>query len=1105
MPKRNDIKSVLVLGAGPIVIGQACEFDYSGTQAVRALKEEGLRVILVNSNPATIMTDPELADATYVEPLEADMVTRIIAKERPDAILPTMGGQTALNLALELEKQGTLLEFGVRMLGASPRSIRMAEDRDEFQSAMRRISLDIPRGRFAKSLDEARGIYEQLGLPLIIRPSFTLGGVGGSVVYNQEEFEERVSWGLGRSPTGEVLIEEALVGWKEFELEVMRDSADQCVVICSIENMDPLGVHTGDSITVAPQQTLTDKEYQRMRDAAFDVIREIGVETGGSNIQFGVHPKTGRMVIIEMNPRVSRSSALASKATGFPIARIAAKLALGYRLDEVSNAITRKTLACFEPALDYVVVKIPRWTFEKFPAVDQVLGSQMKSVGEVMAIGRTFTEALQKAVRSLEQDRMGLGMDGRDAVEVEKIEPHLLGEWRKMIQAKLSQPRQENLFFLRHALKLSIPLEDIARITGIDLWFIDQIERIVSMEKRLRAAVREPRPAFTSLRKTVSVELLWEAKRMGFSDHQLATLLRCDLGTIRKLRDLYEIHPSYLPVDTCAGEFEAYTPYYYSSYETGERDEIDAQDASVIVLGSGPNRIGQGIEFDYCCVHASLTLRDEGYRSVMVNCNPETVSTDYDISTALYFEPITLEDILAICERENPDGVVVQFGGQTPLKISDALTRAGITVLGTSPQSIADAEDREKFGAILSAHNLPTPPFGIAADYTEAERVAEEVGFPILVRPSFVLGGRAMEIVYDAEGLRTYLRESAGEVTPDHPVLIDRYIEDAYEFDVDAVSDGTDTVICGILQHIEEAGVHSGDSACVIPPYALQDGVREQIVTMTRQLARLFNVVGLMNVQFAYTNERLYILEMNPRASRTIPFVSKATGVNWVKIATRCIVGKTLKQMDVREELNPPLVAIKEVVFPFSRFEGVNPFLGPEMRSTGEVMGIGATISEAYSKAMYAAGTYLPSPEEGGTVFISVHERDKPRVLPIARKLVELGFSIIATSGTKKFLSKNGVDADYVYKVNEDRPNIADRMKDGNVRLLINTPLGRASYYDERIVGELAYRMNLPLITTLSAAEAALGAIERIGREDLQPIALQEVSSLLGVGQLKLI
>ncbi len=1098
MPKRNDINSILVLGAGPIVIGQACEFDYSGTQAVRALKEEGLRVILVNSNPATIMTDPELADATYVEPLESDVVERIIAQERPDAILPTMGGQTALNLALDLEKRGVLIEYGVRMLGASSHAIRMAEDRDEFQSAMRAIGLDIPRGSFAKSFEEAESVHEQLGLPLIIRPSFTLGGVGGSVVYNREEFQERVQWGLARSPVGEVLIEEALVGWKEFELEVMRDCADQCVVICSIENMDPLGVHTGDSLTVAPQQTLTDKEYQRMRDAAFKVIRQIGVETGGSNIQFGVHPETGRMVIIEMNPRVSRSSALASKATGFPIARIAAKLALGYRLDEVPNAITRKTTACFEPALDYVVVKIPRWTFEKFPTVDQVLGSQMKSVGEVMAIGRTFPEALQKALRSLEQDRMGLGMDGRDAIEVEKIEPHLLAEWRKMIRSKLSQPRPENLFFLRHALKLSISIKDIARVTGIDPWFIDQIERIVDFEKRVRALANGKHSKLSNLRKTVSAALLREAKRLGFSDHQLATLLRCEIATVRKLREIHEIQPAYLPVDTCAGEFEAFTPYYYSSYDTGDHGDIDSREEAVIVLGSGPNRIGQGIEFDYCCVHASLALRDVGYRSVMVNCNPETVSTDYDISSALYFEPITLEDVLAICEREEPDGVIVQFGGQTPLKIAEALTREGVNVLGTPPHSIADAEDREKFGALLSAHNLPTPPFGIAANYTEAERVAEDVGYPILVRPSFVLGGRAMEIVYDAEGLHTYLRESAGEVTPDHPVLIDRYIENAFEFDVDAVSDGQDTAICGILQHIEEAGVHSGDSACVIPPYALEDSVRAEIVSITRKLAQLFHVVGLMNVQFAYRDGQLYVLEMNPRASRTIPFVSKATGVNWVRIATRCIVGQTLKEMGILDDMEPPKVAVKEVVFPFSRFEGVNPFLGPEMRSTGEVMGIGSTISEAYSKALYASGTYLPSPSEGGIVFVSINEQDKQRMLPIARKLVELGFSIIATGGTQKFLSENGVDAEFVFKVKEGRPNIADRLKDGNVRMLINTPLGRTSYYDERVVGELAYRMNLPLITTTSAAEAALGAIERIGQEDLQPITLQEINGKMG-------
>jgi len=1090
MPRRDNIKSVMVLGSGPIVIGQACEFDYSGTQAVRALREEGIRVILVNSNPATIMTDPTLADATYIEALEPDIVERIIAREKPDAILPTMGGQTALNLALKLNELGILEKYGVRLLGASVEAIELAEDREKFHDAMQRIGIDIPVGGFAKTIDEANEVVELTGFPAIIRPSFTLGGVGGSVVYNREEFEERAHWGLSRSPVGEILIEEALTGWKEFELEVMRDHADQCVVICSIENLDPLGVHTGDSITVAPQQTLTDKEYQKMRDAAFAVIREVGVETGGSNIQFGVHPKTGRMVVIEMNPRVSRSSALASKATGFPIARIAAKLAIGYRLDEISNAITKVTPASFEPALDYIVVKIPRWAFEKFPTVNQTLGSQMKSVGEVMAIGRTFPEALQKAIRSLEQDRHGLGSDGRDVIASDFVEPHLLSQWRDMVRAKISTPRAENIFYLRHALKLGLSVEEIAKTTGIDPWFLDQIARIVETEKRLRAVASRSRGNLTTLRNSVPVELLRRASRDGFSVRQLATLLHTDDETIRRLREVHDLHPVHRPVDTCAAEFEAHTPYYYSTYEGGASEVRRGENPSVIVLGSGPNRIGQGIEFDYCCVHASRTLIDEGYDGVMVNCNPETVSTDYDISSRLYFEPITLEDVLAICDVEQPDGVIVQFGGQTPLKIAEALVEHGVKVLGTPPEMIAAAEDREKFGALLNSLNIPHPAYGIAHDFTQAYEIAEQVGYPVLVRPSFVLGGRAMEIVYDQEALTRYLRESAGEVTPEHPVLIDRYIEDAFEFDVDAVSDGRETLICGMMQHIEEAGIHSGDSACVLPPFALTKEQRDEMIRVTKVLAKALGVVGLMNVQFAFRDGEFFVLEVNPRASRTIPFVSKATGVNWAQVATRCIVGRSLKDLGVRENLEPGRYAVKEVVFPFNRFEGARVFLGPEMRSTGEVMGIAPTFSEAYSKALYASATYLPPPGEG-KVFISVNDRDKARTLPLAKRLAELGFQIVATRGTAKFLEDNGVTAEAVFKVHEGRPTVVDKMKNGEVSLLINTPLGKESHFDERIVGETAYRMGLPLITTLSAAEAVLGAIEAIGTRPLQPIRLQ--------------
>lgn len=1090
MPKRDNIKSVLVLGSGPIVIGQGCEFDYSGTQAIRALKEEGLRVILVNSNPATIMTDPSQADATYVEPLEADMIEKIIARERPDSILPTMGGQTALNLACELDAKGVLDRYGVKLLGTSIKSIKMAEDRELFHDAMLRIGLEVPVGGFAKSLDEAWTVLDKTNLPAIIRPSFTLGGVGGSIVYNRDEYENAIKWGLAKSPIGEVLIEEALIGWGEFELEVMRDNADQCVVICGIENFDPLGVHTGDSITVAPIMTLTDKEYQKMRDAAFAVVREIGVETGGSNVQFAVNPKTGRQVIIEMNPRVSRSSALASKATGFPIARIAAKLAIGYRLDEITNSITRKTPACFEPALDYVVVKIPRWAFEKFPIVDQTLGSQMKSVGEVMAIGRTFPEALQKALRSLEQGRSGLGADGRDVIMSDHVEPHLLPEWRAMIRAKLARPRPENIFYLRHALKLGMSVEELNEATGINPWFLDQIATIVKLEKLLRALVPPGATGLTSLRRHVTHDHLFRAKQHGFSDHQLADIFDTSEENVRRLREVHNIRPAFLSVDSCAAEFEAYTPYYYSSYERGDSEIRPTKEPRVIVLGSGPNRIGQGIEFDYCCVHASITLREEGYASVMVNCNPETVSTDYDISTHLFFEPITLEDLLNICEAESPDGVIVQFGGQTPLKIANALENAGVRILGTSPARITEAEDREKFGKLLRDLNIPHPPYGIVKHFAEAEQVAEQVGYPVLVRPSFVLGGQSMEIVYDRAGLRNYLRDFADEVTRDHPLLIDRYIEDAYEFDVDAVSDGTETIICGLMQHIEEAGVHSGDSACVLPPFILTDEQRERMEEITRQLASTLEVVGLMNIQFAFRDGEMFVLEVNLRASRTIPFVSKATGISWVDIATRCIIGRALAEQKIQKNGQPKRYAVKEVVFPFNRFQGVKTFLGPEMRSTGEVMGIADSFSEAYSKALYAAGTYLP---EKGCVLFSVNNRDYRRAADIAKHLRQIGFEIMATRGTLAMLESHGIEGEFVYKVNEGRPNTVDRMKNGEVQLIINTPLGQTSHFDERVIGETAYRMGLPLITTLSAAEAAVDAIAAIKDRPLQPLNLQEL------------
>ncbi len=1090
MPKRDDVKSILVLGSGPIVIGQACEFDYSGTQAVRALKEEGIRVILINSNPATIMTDPSIADATYVEPLECDMVERIIEREKPDALLPTMGGQTALNLTVNLDESGVLEKHNIKLLGASIESIQLAEDREKFHATMVKTGLDIPVGGFAKSLDEAVEVLEITGLPAIIRPSFTLGGVGGSVVYNREEFEERVSWGLMRSPIGEVLIEEALMGWKEFELEVMRDNSDQCVVICSIENVDPLGVHTGDSITVAPAMTLTDKEYQRMRDAAFKVIRSIGIETGGSNIQFAVNPKNGRMVVIEMNPRVSRSSALASKATGFPIARIAAKLALGYRLDEITNAITKQTPACFEPALDYVVVKIPRWAFEKFPTVNQTLGSQMKSVGEVMSIGRTFPEALQKALRSLEQGLAGVGDDGKDVYLSDHVEPHLLPEWREMIRKRISIPRSENIFYIRHALKLGLSVNDVSQATGIDPWFLSQIERIIMQEKRLRSLNSNLNTGQSRNANQLTGNELIKSKRLGFSDKQIGHLTKSDEKTIRRFRESENIHPLYLSVDTCAGEFEAYTPYHYSSYETGETEVKQVDKPRVIVLGSGPNRIGQGIEFDYCCVHASMTLKQEGYFSIMVNCNPETVSTDFDISDRLYFEPVTLEDVLEICHAEQPEGVIVQFGGQTPLKLALQLEDNGIKVLGTHPRRIAESEDREAFGAMLKEMNINHPAFGIAHNIEETFEIASEIHYPILVRPSFVLGGRAMEIVYDDKGLTKYLNEAASEISEDHPVLVDKYIEDAFEFDVDAVSDGEESIICGIMQHIEEAGIHSGDSACALPPIAMSDKLRDEIIDLTKTLAKRLQVIGLMNLQLAYRDDSLYVIEVNPRASRTIPFVSKATGRNWVQVATRCLLGKSLSEQNIKENLNPGRYAVKEVVFPFSRFEGVSTFLGPEMRSTGEVMGISDDFSEAYSKALYAAGTYLPSE---GTVFISVNEHDKEGIIPIADKLSKLGFKLIATKGTNEELKENGIESEFVFKVNEGRPDVLDKMKNGDIHLLINTPLGKESHYNERVIGENAYRMGLPLITTLSAARAALGALEMLGKRPLQPLKLQEL------------
>ena len=1070
MPQRTDIKSILIIGSGPIVIGQACEFDYSGTQAVRILKKMGYRIVLVNSNPATIMTDPELADATYLEPLTDDYLKMIIEQEKPDALLPTMGGQTALNLAHNLSLTGFLDEAGVELIGASFDAIDIAEDRGRFQAAMKRINLDIPRGGVAKTLDEADGIAAFTGMPAIIRPAYTLGGIGGAVTYNIEEFRRLVEYGLAMSPVNMVLIEESLTGWKEFELEVMRDRMDNVVVVCSIENFDPLGIHTGDSITVAPAMTLTDKEFQLMRDAAINVMREVGVDTGGSNIQFGVHPETGRMVVIEMNPRVSRSSALASKATGFPIAKIAAQLAVGLTLGEIANEITGSTVSAFEPTLDYVVVKIPRWAFEKFPSANRTLGSQMKSIGEVMAIGRTFNEALQKAVRSLEIGRHGLGADGHDALLVDNIEAHLRSEWSEMIQRKLRIPEPNRLFFVRYALAFDMDIGVISKLTGIDPWFIERIKELLISEHEFLRATRNG--IFNGGGSAESAQELLRMKRDGFSDHQIGQISQHSPKRILQLRRESGITPAYRTVDTCAGEFEAETPYYYSTY--GEENEAEPLgESTVVILGSGPNRIGQGIEFDYCCVQAALALRKSGHKVVMINCNPETVSTDYDIADRLYFEPITVEDVLGICDLEKPMGIVLQFGGGTPLKLADELAAYGLHILGTSHESISLMEDRGKFGEFLRIRGISHPEYGMAASLEEALLIAEKIGYPVLVRPSFVLGGRAMEIVYDEARMRQFFLD-AFQASAGGSVLIDRFIEDAFEFDVDAVSDGETCLICGIMQHIEEAGVHSGDSDCVLPPYILSPELRESMVKITRLIAKDLHVVGLMNIQFAARDEKLYILEVNPRASRTVPFVSKATGIAWAQIAARTLIGEKLKDMNLPDDPIPQHVSVKAVKFPFTRFDGITYFLGPEMRSTGEVMGIGYSFGEAFAKAQLAVDAPLP---DSGAVFISVNDRDKDKIVPIAKSLQDLGFKIWATDGTCNRLLAEGIDASPIFKVNEGRPNVVDRIKNGEIQVIINTPLGRESHYDERSVGKEAYRRGIPNITTLSGASAAVQAI----------------------------
>ena len=1070
MPKRKDIKKILIIGSGPIIISQACEFDYSGTQACKALKEEGFEIILINSNPATIMTDPQMADRTYIEPVTPEIVAKIIEREKPQALLPTLGGQTGLNTAIQVVEMGVLEKFGVEMIGANQEAIRKAEDRELFKKAMRRIGLEVPRSGFGHNLDEARDVVGEIGLPAVIRPSFTLGGTGGGVAFNMEEFEHLSALGIELSLIHEIMIEESVIGWKEYELEVMRDLKDNVVIICSIENFDPMGVHTGDSITVAPAQTLSDKEYQRLRDAAIAIIREIGVETGGSNIQFAVNPENGRMVVIEMNPRVSRSSALASKATGFPIAKVAAKLAVGYTLDEIPNDITRETMASFEPAIDYCVVKVPRWTFEKFPGADPVLTTSMKSVGEAMAVGRTFKEALQKAIRSLEIGRFGLGGDGKWEASPDAI------------REKLSLPTAERIFYLRAALKAGITPGEIAELTRIDRWFLENMKQIGDFEEEIKR-FRINGDGTPGMPK----ELLRQAKEYGFSDVQLAYLMGSEEMNIRQWRKEMGVLPTFKLVDTCAAEFEAYTPYYYSTYE--EEDEVHpSPKKKVMILGGGPNRIGQGIEFDYCCVHASLALREEGYETIMVNSNPETVSTDYDTSDRLYFEPLTREDVLNIIEKEKPEGIIVQFGGQTPLNLAVPLEKAGARILGTSPDSIDRAEDRKRFKDLIGKLGLVQPQNGTATSFEEASAVAREVGYPVVVRPSYVLGGRAMEIVYDEESLERYIRDAV-KASPEHPILIDKFLEEAIEVDVDAIADGERVVIGGIMEHIEEAGIHSGDSACVLPPYTLSDDLIEVIKKNTYALARELQVKGLMNIQYAIRNDVVYILEVNPRASRTIPFVSKATGIPLAKLAAKVMVGRTLKELDFTREVEVSHVSVKESVFPFNRFPGVDTVLGPEMKSTGEVMGIDHAFGIAFAKAQLAAGQLLP---KKGKVFISVKNKDKRAIIFIAKKLQDFGFQIVATRGTGKALSQNGISVEVIYKVHEGRPNIVDLIKNREIDLIINTPTGHRPRRDQVSIRAEAVAHNVPLITTISGAAASVNGIEALLKEEVHVQSLQE-------------
>nr|MBU1327998.1 carbamoyl-phosphate synthase large subunit [Candidatus Omnitrophota bacterium] len=1064
MPKRTDIKKILIIGSGPIVISQACEFDYSGTQACKVLKQEGFKVVLVNSNPATIMTDPEIADRTYIEPITVETIEKIIAKERPDALLPTLGGQTALNATIGLFEKGVLKKYKVETIGADIKAIKKGEDRQLFKEAMKKIGLDLPRSDKARSLKSACNVAKKLGFPLIIRPSFTLGGTGGSIAWNIKEFNDLVKRGLESSMIGEILIEESVIGWKEFELEVMRDLKDNVVIVCSIENFDPMGVHTGDSITIAPAQTLTDKEYQKMRDDAIKCIREIGVQTGGSNIQFAVHPKTGRQVIIEMNPRVSRSSALASKATGFPIAKIAAKLAVGYTLDEISNDITRKTPSSFEPAIDYCVVKVPRFTFEKFPEAKDILGVSMKSVGEIMAIGRTFKEALQKALRGLEIGHSGLDnkLDYRRILD-------------EKIKLRLKEPNASRIFYIKYALQKGYSVKKICSITNIDPWFINNIKEIVELEKEIRG------------KKFLSGDLLLKSKQYGFGDKQIAQLIKSDELFVRKSRKKNGVEAVFKLVDTCAAEFEAYTPYYYSTYE--EEDETRfSKKKKIMILGGGPNRIGQGIEFDYCCCHASFALKELGYETIMVNSNPETVSTDYDTSDKLYFEPLTFEDVMNIIDREKPDGVIVQFGGQTPLNLARGLEKAGAPIIGTSVDSIDKAEDREKFAKVLKKLNINQPENESAFSKEEAFSAARKIGYPVLVRPSYVLGGRAMKIVYDDKSLENFISE-AKEVCEGHPVLIDKFLEDAIEVDVDAVSDGTLTVIGGIMEHIEEAGVHSGDSACVLPPHTLNDDILNIIRRYTYLLSKELRVKGLMNIQFAIKDDKVFCLEVNPRASRTIPFVSKATGVPLAKIAAKVMAGKKLSELGFTKEVKVKHIAVKESVLPFSRFSGVDIVLGPEMKSTGEVMGIDSSFGIAFYKSQLAAGQNLPLK---GKIFISVKNNDKRNIVFIAKKLSDMGFEIIATIGTYKALCSNNIKTKLVGKISEGDDSILELIKKKEIKLIINTPSGEKGQSDMRPIRSLAVMQGVPCITTMNGAQAAVNGIESVLKSDFLVKPIQE-------------